>query len=275
MAGGPGDRGRPDPGGRRGVRPPSRGRPPRPEADEHHVRCRWCARHHGLRPGPADRIGRGPAHLTQTGEVIGTPAYMAPEQVEGDTGAIGPGTDVYSLGVILYELLTGRRPFEGPASRVMGLVMTCDPPPPSVHFEAVTRRRGRLSEGDRGEGDRRPVRFHGEFAADLGRVHDARPDPERPRALDPEGPSPAPPVPSDERPAEPVATPRPGGSSRSTLVESRAVTPTPANAGDLFPPGWGADRSTEGADPTRVWGRSPRRNSSRWGRARASRPTHS
>ncbi|HEV8002853.1 MAG TPA: bifunctional serine/threonine-protein kinase/formylglycine-generating enzyme family protein [Planctomycetaceae bacterium] len=69
--------------------------------------------------------------LTQTGNIIGTPAYMSPEQVEGEPDKIGLPTDQYSLGVILYELLTGQLPFRGSVIAVMGQILTKEVTPPS------------------------------------------------------------------------------------------------------------------------------------------------
>ncbi|HEX3149786.1 MAG TPA: serine/threonine-protein kinase [Gemmataceae bacterium] len=72
--------------------------------------------------------------LTQDGSVLGTPAYMPPEQARGDMAAIGTRSDIYSLGVILYELLTGRRPFVADDTADLIRQIGCDPPPKPTEF---------------------------------------------------------------------------------------------------------------------------------------------
>jgi len=69
-------------------------------------------------------------HLTRDGTILGTPAYMSPEQARGDLGQVGPASDQYSLAVVLYRLLCGQVPFSGGFSAVIFQVIHQEPPPP-------------------------------------------------------------------------------------------------------------------------------------------------
>ena len=81
--------------------------------------------------GPAD------SRLTQSGTMVGSPGYMSPEQVSNARDLIGPPSDIYSLGVILYELLACRLPFEGSAAVVFGMIALKEPEPPSRYRPGI------------------------------------------------------------------------------------------------------------------------------------------
>jgi len=82
--------------------------------------------------GLARRVGQNDeAKTTHDGLLLGTPAYMAPEQVKGEQAKVGPQSDIYSLGVMLFELLTSRLPFEGNVPAILAQVLRDNPPVPS------------------------------------------------------------------------------------------------------------------------------------------------
>ena len=88
--------------------------------------------------GLARRIDSADPTFTTADVPLGTPHYMPPEQAKGQIRVIGPRSDIYSLGVILYEVLAGRRPFEGRfAWEVMAQVVNVEPSVPSAYFPGV------------------------------------------------------------------------------------------------------------------------------------------
>lgn len=89
--------------------------------------------------GLAKQMDDAASQLTHSGQVMGTPAYMSPEQAAGRLDLVGPCADVYSLGAVLYELLCGRPPFDGTVGEVLWQVQAEEPPPPRAVNPRIRR----------------------------------------------------------------------------------------------------------------------------------------
>lgn len=121
------------------------------------------------------------SELTRTGSSLGTPLYMSPEQVQGTPGAISPRTDVYALGAILYEILTGEPPHLGETiMEIYGRIVHDDPVAPRQRKPKIPDDLQSIALKALEKDPRRRYPTAKEFADDLGRARAGEPIDARP-----------------------------------------------------------------------------------------------
>ena len=115
------------------------------------------------------RRDTGEVSLTMDGQVLGTPAYMSPEQARGEGHGVDGRSDAYSLGCVLYQLLTGERPFRGNTRMLLHQVLNDEPRPPRTLNDHIPRDLETITLKAMAKDPARRYQTAGEFAADLGR----------------------------------------------------------------------------------------------------------